>query len=382
MNSQTDDTKTPKRVAIAFRGIGDIGGTNNTIAEHARTLSAQGFAVDLLGEKMNKGGVTADMGNAVRIPRLHALRRYKWRWFAWQAQRRLAAGSYDFVAGHGHHYTQNVLSMHNCLHRTHEIMHGTTLDPAGNLAEIHDRIFAQQTFDLCITNSQLMSDDLVSRYDVDARRMRVVYPGYRPQQFNLEDREYYRQPVRAELGVDEAIVIGMVTSGDFAKRGLDIVLEAFSGLPAQQQRRCMLLVIGKQGGAGPFEKQAQSLGIADRVRFVGTTRQPERYFHALDICVHPARFEEFGQSVQEAMACGVPLVLSRRVGASELLPADMHHDLPAIPDATNIRAQLAALIDAPERRFHMAQRARKAILGNTVEANFRQTLEIYRQAGL
>src|SRR5699024_10222010 len=99
-------------------------------------------------------------------------------------------------------------------------------------------------------------------------------------------------------------------------------------------------------------------------------------------CVHPARIEEFGQSVQEAMACGVPLVSSRRVGATELLPADMYADLPAAPDVDNIRAQLGALVDAPEQRAGLAQRARQAVLGNTVEENFRQTLVVYRQAGL
>src|SRR5699024_2566430 len=175
---------------------------------------------------------------------------------------------------------------------------------------------------------------------------------------------------------------GMVTSGDFAKRGLDILLEALAGLPESQRSRCVLLVLGKQGSAGPFEQQARSLGIADRVRFVGSTRQPERYFHALDMCVHPARIEEFGQSVQEAMACGVPLVSSRRVGATELLPADMHADLPDAPDAENIRAQIAALVDAPEQRANRAERARQAVVGNTVDANFQHTLDVYRQAGL
>src|SRR5699024_5389428 len=104
--------------------------------------------------------------------------------------------------------------------------------------------------------------------------------------------------------------------------------------------------------------------IADRIRFVGSTRQPERYFHALDICVHPARIETFGQGVQEAMACGVPLVASRRVGATELLPPDMRAMLPDAPDVDSIRAQLVALIDAPERRRNMAMRAHRAIIAN------------------
>lgn len=372
-----------KRIAIAFRGIGDIGGTNNTIAEHARMLTAMGYQVDLLGQKVHKGGVSPDMGSAIRIPQLHLMRRYKWRWFAWQTRRRLESGRYDFVAGHGHHYRQHVLSMHNCLHLTCELTHGKALDPEGGLAEIHDRIFAQQSFELCIANSRLMRDDLTRRYGVDPQWLRVIYPGYRSQQFNIADRAQYRDSVRNELGVQDRVLIGLITSGDFAKRGLDILLSAFSGLAEELRTRCALLVLGKQNGAGRFKELAQTLGVAEQITFVGSTRQPERYFHALDFCVHPARFEEFGQSVQEAIASGVPVVSTRRVGATEMLPEDMRAELPDAPDADTLQAQLQHMIEAsPEQRRNMAQRARDAVVGNTVEANFEKTLEVYRQAGL
>ena len=52
---------TAPRIAVVFRGIGDIGGTNNTIADHAREFTRQGYAVDLIGEKVHRGGVSADI---------------------------------------------------------------------------------------------------------------------------------------------------------------------------------------------------------------------------------------------------------------------------------------------------------------------------------
>src|SRR5699024_1290317 len=121
--------------------------------------------------------------------------------------------------------------MHNCTHLMHQLMYGAELDPNGSVTEIHDRIFAKQAFELCIANSRFMCDELIKRYGVPAQRMRVVYPGYRPQQFNMVDRERYRKPVRKELGAQESVLIGLVTSGNFDIRGLDILLEAFAGLP-------------------------------------------------------------------------------------------------------------------------------------------------------
>ena len=371
-----------KRIAIVFRGIGDIGGTNNTIADHARHFKALGYKVDLIGEKVHKGGVTPEMGRAIRIARVPLLNRYKWRWFAARAQRTVDRGQYDFVAGHGHNYRQHVLSMHNCLHLTHELVYGRALDARGGLAEIHDRILTARAFEFCICNSHLMREDLAQRYRLDAERLRVIYPGYRPQQFDRREREIYRGAVRKELGVGDQLLIGLVTSGDYEKRGLDILLEAYAGLEQKLKDKTLVLVLGKLAGTQSFIDHARSMGIADKLRLVSHTRRPQRYFHALDICVHPARFEEFGQSVQEAMACGVPVVTSRRVGATELLPRSLYASLPHAPDAQNIRAQLADLIESPSLRAVMAENVHAAVARNTEQANFDSTRQLYECAGL
>lgn len=383
MTSSTFDTGCgPPRVAIVFRGIGDIGGTNNTIADHARAFTARGYAVDLIGEKLHRSGVGPDMGRPRRIHRLPAPRRWRWRLFAARADAVVRNGNYHFVAGHGHGTRQTVLSMHNCLHLAHETVHGCALDSAGGLAEIHDAVFAADGFELCICNSRLMQADLASRYGIATDRLPIIHPGYRPARFRRADRSRYRGVVRSELNCNGELLLGLVSSGDFAKRGLDLLLAAYARLDAAVRRATRILVLGKQSQNGPFTRLACELGIADRLVFVGATHQPERYFHALDICVHPARVEEFGQVVQEAMACGVPVVSSRAVGAMERLPRACYEALPARPDIETLSQQLADMIDSAERRARWAEIGHQAVVDNTDQANFEATYAVYRRAGL
>jgi glycosyltransferase involved in cell wall biosynthesis len=74
-------------------------------------------------------------------------------------------------------------------------------------------------------------------------------------------------------------------------------------------------------GEGPLrkslEEEAQVLGVAHRVRFLGFVNQsrlPDVY-QAADILVLPSEHEPFGVVVNEAMLCGRPVIVSDRVGA-------------------------------------------------------------------
>jgi glycosyltransferase involved in cell wall biosynthesis len=74
-------------------------------------------------------------------------------------------------------------------------------------------------------------------------------------------------------------------------------------------------------GDGPsraqLEDEARSLGVADRVRFLGFVNQSglPSVYRACDVLVLPSEYEPFGVVVNEAMLCGLPAIVSDRVGA-------------------------------------------------------------------
>ena len=113
-------------------------------------------------------------------------------------------------------------------------------------------------------------------------------------------------------------------------------------------------------GDGPerakLDRIASELGISDRVRFLGFLNQSElpAAYRSADVFVLPSLFEPFGLVVNEAMLCGLPVVVSDRVGAKFDLVRNGENGY--VYPAGNLEALAAILRDllpGAEKRKHM-----------------------------
>jgi glycosyltransferase involved in cell wall biosynthesis len=78
-----------------------------------------------------------------------------------------------------------------------------------------------------------------------------------------------------------------------------------------------LIMVGDGPLGEALKSEAAQLGIADRVRFLGLvnySRLPDVY-RASDALIFPSEHEPYGLPVNEAMICGIPAIVSDRVGA-------------------------------------------------------------------
>jgi glycosyltransferase involved in cell wall biosynthesis len=103
-------------------------------------------------------------------------------------------------------------------------------------------------------------------------------------------------------------------------KGLDILIPAFAKLH-NEDKNYHLLIVGKDDGDG-YEKRVRQwvneYGLTDAVTFTGllTGKDKLMAFYGSDLFVLPSYSENFGVAVVEAMACGVPIVVSDKVGIS------------------------------------------------------------------
>jgi glycosyltransferase involved in cell wall biosynthesis len=168
-----------------------------------------------------------------------------------------------------------------------------------------------------VTCSKLMRSALAECYGIDPGRVIVHYPGHQPAVFDASRTSALRARARRRLGLDDATpVVGFITSGDFATRGLDILVAAAERIRASVPA-AKFLVVGSK--TLPDWARAHPAVRAGHVLHRPKGAGPETWISALDIFLYPSRFDTFGIVVAEAQALGIPVLTSRRVGAAECL---------------------------------------------------------------
>jgi glycosyltransferase involved in cell wall biosynthesis len=158
-----------------------------------------------------------------------------------------------------------------------------------------------------------------------------------------------RAAVRERLGVPPGVrmVLGLAKFND--REAPWDLLRAF----ARTTRGDLWLALAGDGPARPaLEDFARAEGLS-RVRFPGYIPYPElpALYAATDLFVHPAHEERWGVSVQEALACGLPVVASSRVGAGhDLIEAGGNGFVYPVGDSASLAQRIADALALPPER--------------------------------
>ena len=147
------------------------------------------------------------------------------------------------------------------------------------------------------------------RYGTPESRFRSVPP-------NLDiGRKPYHQPVavrrkkRAELGIETHQFLLLFTGSGFRTKGLDRAIRAMAALPKTLRRDTIMWVVG-HGKTARYRRLATSVGQADKMRFLGGRDDVVELMAASDLLIHPARQETTGTVLLEAVACGLPVLVT------------------------------------------------------------------------
>jgi UDP-glucose:(heptosyl)LPS alpha-1,3-glucosyltransferase len=114
-----------------------------------------------------------------------------------------------------------------------------------------------------------------------------------------------RSIIREQLGWQDTDVVCILVARNPLLKGLAVSLQALERLP----ERYKLVVLGADTDSKHyfFKHHAE---LKSRVRMLEPTSNVSAYFQSADICVHPTQLDSFAMAPLEAMAHGLPVVLS------------------------------------------------------------------------
>lgn len=375
------------RLALTHLRHARSGGTERYLDGLAGHLAARGHEVTVVCRSHS-----APPHPAVRFERLHGLALGgAWRtWsFARAVERHLAEKDYDLVVGLGRTWTQDVLRLGGGCQRTYlELAHRSTLTPRDRLlgsgawkhalaVRIEERALARSGTHV-IANSTMVRRDVQQRYGLPDERLSVIHNGVDLARFHPRLRAGVGAAKRRELGFgpDRCVVLFLGTG--YARKGLDLVLEAFPRVRAARPE-AVLLVAGFDSARARFEARAAELGLAACTTFVGGTLVPEELYAAADLYVLPTRYDPFASSTLEALASGLPVITSTTNGGGELIDAGVQGAaLDVTAGAEALAEELARWCD-PARRAAGARAARARAEEHGDESKFRAAEALFER---
>lgn len=164
--------------------------------------------------------------------------------------------------------------------------------------------------------AQTLKQDMAT-LGMEAARIRVHYTGLDASRFHPPKTPADRAEARAEWGVPEGVPLIVTVGGLIDRKGQALVIEAMRALPADTY----YLMAGTGPDAGRLAQMARDMGMSERVRQLGVIandRLPSLYA-AADVMALPSASEGLANVWVEALACGVPLLLSDIPPAHEVL---------------------------------------------------------------
>ncbi len=207
--------------------------------------------------------------------------------------------------------------------------------------------------DCVLANSRDMATGLRTGLGLDRSRLRVVH--------NPIDVELVRRrAAESAPGLPDRPYIVSVGRLEFQK-GHDLLLRAFAASPAC--RDMDLLILGKGSLEQALRAQAAALGVADRVRFVGFVDNPWAYMSKARLFVLPSRWEGFPNIVCEALAAGVPALVSDcAYGPSEIVDHGQSGWVAPPGEVGALTAGLEHLLRHPDLSARLARRGQERVL--------------------
>jgi glycosyltransferase involved in cell wall biosynthesis len=214
----------------------------------------------------------------------------------------------------------------------------------------------------CLVTGSYARDYMVS-YGATSKQTFIVANTPDVHWFMRESSKYRenKNEIKIQMDISQKSVI-LFVGGLYETKGIQYLIDVYSVLKTEQDDVCLLIV-----GDGPLRSNLESHCIQKNIRdvhFVGfqQTNELPRYYGIADVFVLPSVHETWGTVVNEAMACGLPVITTRTVGASgDLVKPGQNGFIVQERNVDELYRALKEIISQPDLALAMGEMSRKII---------------------
>ena len=364
----------PRRIAVVIPKYGLVGG-----AEGFAAALTERLAVDPALEIhvfANRRRTDKDTGSIRfhHVPVILFPRCLRTPGFAVLAQRAVTRTGVHIIHAHDRMFHPDLFTMHGIPHRfwvreVRKKRRPSLFDLATIRVEKEMVTGGDCRYFLAV--SHLAREIFLREYPVDPDRVPVIHPGIDPGAVTERGGKTERRETSRRYGLPEAAPLIVFASMNFDIKGLAFLLAGLGRIKSLHPEQDFHLLVVGGDDRQKYEEEARAARIGDRVTFTGAVSREEltRIYAAGDLYAMLSKFDTFGMVVLEAMAKGLPAVVSGNVGAKDLIREGENGFVVPRPDDVERVAETIFQALRPERRTAM----RTAALATAQEHSWEKT---------
>jgi glycosyltransferase involved in cell wall biosynthesis len=361
-----------KRIAVVSPFLDKQHGTERCVAEQLERLSGD-YEFEIYSTRVE--GVDLSRIHWHRIPGASGpqLFRYAW-WFVanhlsrwWNL--RFRNGRYDLLYSPGINCLDaDIVAVHIVfaeLYRWMKYPMSLRRNPLGSwprlihrrlyyhLLMVLERIVYKSKKTALVPVSRKVADDLTSWYG-PIGILPVVYNGVELERFCPAARAKLRPRARHSLELDDDTFAILLIGNGWMSKGLACLISSVERLA---NPHICILVAGEDNPA-PYREMLRRSGLSSKVTFLPVRPDVEMYYAAADAYAGPSLKDAFALPPLEAMACGLPVIVSRQAGVSEIVTEGTDGFILENPeDRATLAALLERLFNEPDLRKRIGESA-------------------------
>lgn len=321
MNNRRGNRVQPKRIAVVVPRYGLVGGGEKLVYELTERIAADHrWRVHVFANRWRSG---SDSIHFHHVPILPFPRFMTPLSFALFARKKMNRVGVDLIHTHERILDAHIYSVHGIPHTiwVKQIRRKPVMSLFDyTLANIERRLINSPNCKHLLAVSSITAEKLNQAFNGISDRIKIVSPGVDAQPFTRWVRQDCRKTLRDQYGWHADELVLLFVGMNFEIKGLDVILESLGlATRASPDVTIRLLVVGK-GNIRKYRQLAKSLGLLDHVAFAGPIDSDiERIYLGSDLFILMSQFDTFGLVVLEAMAGGLPVIISRNVGARDVV---------------------------------------------------------------